>query len=136
MLEYLKKKSIGSFICVGAAVFALAMTIAYGALTGSYGFVNAWAIVCLVLVIALNGVLFALETKVDEYFKVVATVLTAVALGLFLYDAAGDLADNFNGIELFGHGAPVGSIYGIAVCLVILMIVQIVTCFFGKKVNK
>ena len=133
MLEYLKKKSIGSYINLFAAVFALVMTIVYGVYSKTYGLFSAGPVVCLVFAIAINAVLFMFETNFDEYLKIVAAFLTALAMALFIVAFAGDILDYINQVEFLGRGAKVAHIITIMVFMFILVATQVATCFFRRK---
>ena len=133
MLDYLKNKSIGNFINLGAAIFALVMLIVYSALTSTYGILSAVVVVCLVFVIILNAVLFAFETNFNEYLKVIASILTAFAAILFFVDCVGDISDYINKVNMLGVGIPFGSIITMTVFMFLLVIVNVVSCVFGKK---
>lgn len=133
MLEYLKKKSIGNFINLFAAVFALVMTIIYGVYAKNYGLFSAWPVVCLVFAIAINAILFVFDTNFDEYLKIVATFLTALAMALFFVAFVGDIADYINQVEFLGRGANVAHIITITVFLFLLVMTQVAACCFGRK---
>lgn len=136
MKDFFKSKTLSNYIGLIAAVFALIMLIVYCVFTSSFGLQNAWAIVCLVIAILLNGVLFFYSSVIDPYLKVVAPIMVAVSLGLFLSACAGDIADYFNNVVVMGTGAPFSSILLISIFFVVLIVVDLVGCLFkGQKVS-
>ena len=137
MKDFFKKKTLSNYISLVASVFALVMLIVYCVFTSPFGLLNAWAVVCLVIAVLLNCAMFLFATPVDPYFKVIAPVMVAIALGLFLSACAGDIADYFNHVAVMGTGAPFNSIVSIAICLLVLVVVDLVVCFLsGKKSEK
>lgn len=135
MLEYFKKKSVGCYVNLCAAIFGLAMVIVYSTFTSRYGLLNGWAVACLCVAIVLDVLLFLVQTKVDEYLKVITSCLSAIALGLFFVACVGDISDYINNLNFMGTGAPISTIITITVLMFVLVIVQIAACFFGKKKN-
>ncbi len=134
MLENLKKKSIGSYVSLIAAILAVVMSIVYSTYAGTYALFNTGVLLCLLAVCALNVVLFVFETPFDEYLKVAAAVLAALATALFIVAFAGDISDYINGVSFLGRGAKLPHIITIAVFMVILIGLQIVSsCVHEKK---
>lgn len=133
VLEYLKKKSIGNYLNLGAAVFAIVMAIVYGVYSNTYGLFNVWVLLCLLAAAVLNIILFILETPVDAYLKIVASFLLGLATALFFVAFVGDISDYINAVEFLGRGANVAHIITITVFLFILIVTQVATCCFTKK---
>ena len=132
-MNFFAKKSAGSYINLFAAIFALAITIVYTVYSKTYGLFEIWPAVCFAAVAVLNLVLFFFETNVNEYIKIVAVFVTALATALFLVAFGGDISDYFNQVNYAGRGAAFKDIVSIAIVMIVLIITQVVSCFFGKK---
>lgn len=136
MLEFFKKKTIANYINLASAVLAIVMAIVFSVYSNTYALFNVWVLLCLIAAAVLNIVLFILSTSADEYIKIVAALLSALAMALFVVTFIGDITDYFNGVNFLGRGADIGDIVTVTIFLGILLVLQIVVCFFGKKTDR
>lgn len=133
MLEFIKSRTVANYISLASAVLAIVMAIVFCAYSSKFDLFNVGELLCILLVAAVNIVMFVHATPIDEYLKVAASLLAGLSMALFVVIFIGDITDYFNNVNFMGRGASMSDIVTITVFLAILLVLQVVESFFGKS---
>ena len=132
------KKTIGNWLCGGAAVLSLIILIVYCVYTSGLGILNSLVILSMLFTIAVNAINFMvcadLPFDILGLLEIGAAASTAYSLVTFLRASINNLADLLNGIQIFSGGTgSIPAIFTILIALLVIGIAEIAACFAGTK---
>ncbi|MBR1813583.1 MAG: hypothetical protein IJ773_07135 [Lachnospiraceae bacterium] len=130
------KKSAGAYLGIVVEVLALISLILYLTYTTSAdGLFMPWVVVCLLLILALEGILFFFD---NDIIPILVAALGAAAFGCFAMDppeTIGSVVDYFQNIVMFGNPEKFGIIIALAVLMLLMTLLAIIACF-PERVKK
>lgn len=132
-LNQCKKKTVGYWFACAGALLALVSLIVYFVYTGKGGHLNGGVIVCILLGIVLQAVLFFYDGKAGDVIAVFPPILYMVAMMLSIEGGVGNIADDVNDIVMFGIKELAVFNYALAGMLVGSSILSIVSCFVTRE---
>ena len=130
------KKSAGAYLGIAVEVLALISLILYLTYaTSADGLFMPWVLVCLLLVLALEAVLFFFD---NDLIPILAAALSATAFGCFAMDppeTIGSVVDYFQNIVMFGNPEKFGIIIALAALMLGMTLLAVIACF-PERVKK
>lgn len=67
------------------------------------------------------------------YFQLIAVVFITLSIGKMIVNSINTFADALNGISMFGSSGVIGYIIVTAVVMVIMLVLEIVSCFLSRE---
>lgn len=131
--EKLEQKTIGYYIAFAAAVVALIGLIIYFAYVGQGGIANAAVIICVLIGIGVEVLLFFYDKKFGDLIAITPAILFSVGFVVSLADGVGNIADAVEDIVMYGIKELAPLNYTIAVFFFIATVAAIVACFIKRE---
>ena len=90
----------------------------------------------LVLTIVCCGIYVAVEHIAADICNLIAVVFITLSIGKMIVGSINTFADALNGISMFGSSGVIGYIIVTAVVMVIMLALEIVSCFMSRDKRK
>jgi hypothetical protein len=132
MKNFLRNKSVGFYLGLGAGIVGLAALITYLI----YGVRNTfnYLVLSLLIVYLVIDVLYCLRGY--EFLPLLAAIVAATVLAAFFYEIYGTFIDYFNQVNFWGDVTQLGIIMTFMIMVFIGLLVWIVECFLGRYSTK
>lgn len=127
------KKSLGFYYALVSAVLAAAGLVVFFVYTGQGGASNTVVIAATIAAILCEGVLLMGEKVYTDFVAVAGAVLLAVAMTYTVVGGLGNIADQFQGIVMFGKAELANLNYVMAVVYGLSIVSAICACFSKKS---
>ena len=86
----------------------------------------------LVLTIVCCGIYVFADHILADIFNLLAVVFITLSIGRMIVSSINTFADALNGISMFGSSGVIGYIIVTAVIMVIMLVLEIVSCFMSR----
>ncbi len=133
MMEKLRKKRLGYWLALGAALIAVIGMIIFAVYQGKGGEGTSMIYVFALIGIVLQIALFFYDGKLGDFLAIGAAVLYVLALGYSLEGGVGNITDAVSNIVLFGIAELAPMNYMIAIVFGISVLLSIVSCFTKRE---
>lgn len=127
------KKSLGFYYALVSAVLAAAGLAIFFVYTSQGGESNSIVIAATIVAIICEGILLMGEKVYSDFVAVIAPVLLAVAMAYTVTGGLGNIADQFQGIVMFGKAELANLNYAMAVVYGLSIVSGICACFSKKS---
>ena len=87
----------------------------------------------LVLAIMCCGIYVFADYVIADIFNLIAVVFITLSIGKMIVNSINTFADALNGISMFGSSGVIGYIIVTAVVMVIMLVLEIVSCFLSRE---
>lgn len=87
----------------------------------------------LVLAIVCCGIYVFADHVFADIFNLLAVVFITLSIGKMIVGSINTFADALNGISMFGSSGVIGYIIVTAVVMVIMLVLEIVSCFLSRE---
>ena len=87
----------------------------------------------LVLAIICCGIYVFADHVIADIFNLIAVVFITLSIGKMIVNSINTFADALNGISMFGSSGVIGYIIVTAVVMVIMLFLEIVSCFLSRE---
>ena len=87
----------------------------------------------LVLAIVCCGIYVFADHVIADIFNLIAVVFITLSIGNMIVSSINTFADALNGISMFGSSGVIGYIIVTAVVMVIMLVMEIVSCFLSRE---
>lgn len=128
------KKSLGFYFALVSAALAAVGLIVFFVYTGQGGESNTVVIAATIAGIVCEGLLLTGEKAYTDYVGVIGAVLLAVAMTYSVIGGLGNIADQYQGIVMFGKAELAGLNFAMLGIYLASIIAAIGACF-SKKSN-
>lgn len=128
------KKSLGFYYAIASAALAAVGLAVFFVYTGSGGASNTVVIAATIAAIVCEVLLLTGEKVYSDFVGVIGAVLLAVAMSLTVIGGLGNIADQYQGIVMFGKPELANLNYAMFGIYLVSIIAAIGACF-SKKSN-
>lgn len=127
------KKSLGFYYALVSAVMAVVGLIVFFVYTGNGGELNTIVIAATLAGIICEVLLLKGEAVYSDFVGVIGAVLLAVAMTYTVTGGLGNIADQFQGIVMFGKAELANLNYAMLVIYAVSIVAAIGACFSKKS---
>lgn len=127
------KKSLGFYYALVSAVLAAAGLAVFFVYTGNGGAANTTVIAATIAAIVCEVILMTGEKVYTDYIAVIGPVLLAVAMSYTVIGGLGNIADQYQGIVMFGKAELANLNYAMLGIYLLSIIAGIGACFSKKS---
>lgn len=127
------KKTLGFYYALISAVLAAAGLVVFFIYTSQGGESNTIVIAATIAAIVCEGILLMGEKVYSDFVAVIGAVLLAVAMTYTVVGGLGNIADQFQGIVMFGKAELANLNYVMAVVYGLSIVAAICGCFSKKS---
>ena len=79
------------------------------------------------------GIYVFADYVIADIFNLIAVVFITLSIGKMIVNSINTFADALNGISMFGSSGVIGYIIVTAVVMVIMLVLEIVSCFLRQR---
>ena len=130
MIDILEKKSVGFYFAAFAGVITIIAAIRYAGWATANNVMNPLILAVLMIGIVLNVMLVFYD---NDYLMIAITAFYSIGLFQLLADSVGSFVDAFQGINMFGDAAQVGTILSISYFIAAGILAIIVASFMKRE---
>lgn len=127
------KKSLGFYFALASAALAAVGLIVFFVYTGSGGEMNTIVIAATIAGILCEAALMMGEKSYTDYVGIAGAVLLAVAMTYSVTGGLGNIADQFQGIVMFGKAELANLNFAMLGIYMVSVIAAIGACFTKKS---
>lgn len=127
------KKSLGFYFALVSAALAAVGLVVFFVYTGNGGEPNTTVIAATIAAIVCEGLLLTGEKAYTDYVGVIGAVLLAVAMTYTVIGGLGNMADQYQGIVMFGKAELASLNYAMLGIYLASIIAAIGACFSKKS---
>lgn len=125
----LKEKAVGFYFLIVTAVIGIVSLIRFIIWAPAHNAMDIMVVAAIVIGLILNVILFV---KDHDFLIVLMTASYSVATVKILTDSVGSFVDAFQGINMFGDAAQVGTIVSISAVLAVGVLLSIIASFLKR----
>lgn len=125
----LKEKAVGFYFLIVTAVIGIVSLIRFIIWAPAHNAMDTMVVAAIVIGLILNVILFV---KDHDFLIVLMTASYSVATVRILTDSVGSFVDAFQGINMFGDAAQVGTIVSISAVLAVGVLLSIIASFLKR----
>ena len=127
------KKTLGFYSALVSAVLAVVGLIVFFVYTSQGGATSTIVIAATIAALVCEGILLTGEKVYTDFVAVAGAVLLAVAMTYTVTGGLGNIADQFQGIVMFGKADLANLNYAMLIIYGVSVIAAIVACFSKKS---
>lgn len=127
------KKTLGFYSALVSAILAAAGLVVFFVYTSQGGASSTIVIAATLAAIVCEGILLMGEKVYSDFVAVIGAVLLAVAMTYTVTGGLGNIADQFQGIVMFGKAELANLNYAMAVVYGLSIVSAICACFCKKS---
>lgn len=128
-MEFLRKKALGFYFMVFAALSAVIALAKYLSWSSEIGSINTVVTGALLFGLAVNIILFF---KDNDYLVIIMTAFYSISVFQLISNSVGSFVDAFQGIVMFGDSTQVGTILSISYFIIACAIASIFAGFMKR----
>lgn len=125
----LKEKAGGFYFLIVTAVIGIVSLIRFIIWAPAHNAMDTMVVAAIIIGLILNVILFV---KDHDFLIVLMTACYSVATVKILTDSVGSFVDAFQGINMFGDAAQVGTIVSISAVLAVGVLLSIIASFLKR----
>ena len=127
------KKSLGFYYAFASAALAAVALIVFFVYTGNGGEANTTVIAATIAAIVCEALLLTGEKAYSDYVGIIGAVLLAVAMSYSVIGGLGNMADQYQGIVMFGKAELANLNYAMFGIYMVSIVAAIGACFSKKS---
>lgn len=127
------KKSLGFYYALASAALAVVALVVFFMYTGNGGEMNTVVIACTIAAIVCEVLLLVGEKVYSDFIGIIGAVLLAVAMTYTVIGGLGNIADQYQGIVMFGKAELANLNYAMFGIYMVSIIAAIGACFSKKS---
>ena len=127
------KKSLGFYYAFASAALAAVALIVFFVYTGNGGEANTTVIAATIAAIVCEALLLTGAKAYSDYVGIIGAVLLAVAMSYSVIGGLGNMADQYQGIVMFGKAELANLNYAMFGIYMVSIIAAIGACFTKKS---